>query len=71
MNNKSIFENAIDSIELLEPDDQEIAIDIIKHRLIEKRRKEIIESIKQARIDYKDGNVKRGTVEELFKDAGV
>jgi hypothetical protein len=68
MNKSSYFESVIDSIELLDPEDQKLVIEIIKKRLAEKRRQEITNNIEQARIDYKQGNIKRGTVKELFDE---
>ena len=43
-------------------------VDIVQKRIIEKNRAEIIKEVEQGRIDYKNGNVKRGGVQELLKE---
>jgi hypothetical protein len=65
---KSNFQDVIEEIEKLSPEDQIILVDIIHQRLIEFRKKEISDEIAEAREYYRTGNVKRGNVEELIRE---
>ena len=55
-------------IESLPEDQRESLLEIVKHRLIEERRDRLARSIKEARGEYKRGDFKRGTVEDLRRD---
>jgi hypothetical protein len=52
----------------LPPDDQMLLVEIIRQRLIEKRRMELITHVAEARQAYQSGDVKRGTVDDLMKE---
>jgi len=62
------FQQAIETVEQLPSDDQALLIEIIRQRLIDQRRSEIAEEIKEARIAYRKGKVHRGSVEDLMKE---
>ena len=62
------FQEALDIVESLPDYQQEDLIEIIRRRLIERKRDSIAENIKQAREEYARGEVKRGTVEDLMKE---
>ena len=47
-------------------DDQESLLELLKHRLIERRRDEILADCKQALKDHKSGKCQSGTVEDLI-----
>jgi len=64
----SRFQQAIESVEQLSPDDQALLIEIIRRRLIEQRRDEMAEEIAEARAAYRQGKVHRGTVADLMKE---
>jgi putative heme iron utilization protein len=64
----SQFQEAIETVEALPPDDQMLLIEIIRQRLIEYRRAELIERVAEARQAYQQGNVRRGTVADLMKE---
>ena len=64
------FQQLLDFVEQLPLEQQESLIDIIKMRLIDLRRDELVLSIKEARAEYKKGNIKSGTVDDLMKDLG-
>lgn len=49
-------------------EDKEYVFDILKHRMIDYRRKEIAERGYQAEKDYIEGKSKTGSIEDLFKD---
>jgi hypothetical protein len=62
------FQKVLDIIESLPEEQRESLIEIVKHRLIEDRRERIAQSIKEAREEYKRGEIKRGTVEDLIRE---
>jgi hypothetical protein len=62
------FQKVLDIIESLPEEQRESLIEIVKHRLIEDRRDRIAQSIKEAREEYKRGQIKRGTVEDLIRE---
>jgi hypothetical protein len=64
----STFQQALDIVEALEPEEQSILLDIISKRLSQKRRHELIIDIAQARDDYQKRNVKRGSVADLMAE---
>jgi hypothetical protein len=62
------FQEALDVVESLPEEQQENLIDIIRRRLIEHRREELAEHIKEAREEYRRGEVHRGTVDDLIRE---
>ena len=64
----STFQEVIESVETLPPDDQILLIEIIRQRLIQHRRAELAEEIAEARDAYRRGEVHRGTVMDLMED---
>jgi U3 small nucleolar ribonucleoprotein component len=62
------FQKALEVIESLPEEQRESLIDIIKRRLIEERRDRLAQKIKKAREEYKHGEVKRGTVDDLMDE---
>jgi len=62
------FQQAIEMVESLPPDQQEDLVDIIQRRIIEKKRDSLAKNVREARAEYKKGKVKKGTVKDLLKD---
>lgn len=62
------FQEVLDIVEALPEHQQENLIDIIRRRLIERRREVISENIKRAREEYKRAEVSRDTVDDLMKE---
>lgn len=62
------FQEAIEIIESLPEYQQEDLIDIIRHRLTEQRRQQLVNTIKEARAEYARGEIKKGTVDDLMKE---
>ncbi|AGF50703.1 ssl2920 [Synechocystis sp. PCC 6803] len=63
----SEFQKAIESVENLPLDDQEILLDIIQKRLQEKRRKKLAEEIKEIRQEFANGDVQFGSVNQFLE----
>jgi hypothetical protein len=64
----SWFQEVIETVEALPPDDQQLLIEIIRQRLIQQRRAELAADIAEARTAYKRGEVRRGTVTNLMQE---
>ncbi len=64
----SKFQQVLENVESLSLDEQEALIDLVCRRLKERRREEIAANIAQAQIDYRTGNVVRGSVTEIMAE---
>ena len=62
------FQEVIEVIEELPPDDQALLIEIIRRRLIQHRRAELAAEIAEAHDAYRGGDVRRGTVADLMEE---
>lgn len=62
------FQKALEIIESLPEEQRESLVDIVKHRLIEERRDRLAKSIKKARDEYKRGEIKKGSVDDLMDE---
>jgi hypothetical protein len=68
MTQSSRLDQVLDSIEELSVDEQEILIDLIRHRLAEQRRSAIAANITQAQAEYQSGKVFRGNVNQIMDE---
>ncbi|MEI1372931.1 hypothetical protein PQG02_30540 [Nostoc sp. UHCC 0926] len=68
MTSVSRLDQVLESIENLSVDEQETLIDLISHRLAERRRSEIAANIAQAQVEYQTGKVFRGTVTQIMDE---
>ncbi|MBC8333344.1 MAG: hypothetical protein H8E28_15290 [Anaerolineae bacterium] len=64
----SSFQEVIESVEELPPDDQMLLVDIIRQRLIEVRRRNLVAEVAEARQAYQTGDAYRGSVDDLVKE---
>ena len=62
----SAFQRAIESVEMLPVDDQMLLVEIIRRRLIQHRRADLVTQVAEARAAYQAGDVRRGNVEDLL-----
>lgn len=68
MNKMVTLDKVLEEAEHLEFDDREYLLNILSKRQVELRRVEISKRVKEALKAYKEGNVKSGNLEELWKD---
>jgi hypothetical protein len=61
------FQEVLEAVETLPPEDQVILLEIIRNRLIACRRSELVAEVKEARAAYKRGRIRRGTVSDLIQ----
>ncbi|RUR83470.1 hypothetical protein ACF3DV_15200 [Chlorogloeopsis fritschii PCC 9212] len=64
----STLQQALDIVKALDPEEQAILVDIISKRLSQQRRNELLKEVTQARQDYQQSNVKRGSVADLMAE---
>jgi predicted glycosyltransferase len=62
------FQEALDTIESLPEYQQEDLVDIIRRRLIERKRDTLVLRVQEARAEYLQGKTKEGTVQDLMSD---
>jgi deoxyribodipyrimidine photolyase len=62
------IQQVLDEIEKLETDEQHAVIEIVRRRLIERRRTEIAENARQAVQAVREGKTHYGTVDDLQRD---
>jgi len=62
------FREALDLVESLSDEERLALVEIVKRRLVERRRDEIAESVREAREDYARGEVRKGTADDLLRD---
>ena len=68
MTQVSLFQEALDLIEKLPPEDQETLIDLIQHRLVDWRRAKIACNAAATLQAVREGHARFGSVEELKLD---
>lgn len=64
----SLLQQALEVVESLPPDDQETLVDLIRHRLVERRRAEIARNAKETLQAVRDGRAQYGSIEDLRRD---
>ena len=62
----SRFGAVMEVVETLPLEDREMLLDLVRRRLIEQRRAEIAANIARPREEYQQGQVRRGTVDDLL-----
>lgn len=62
------FSQVLDNVDQLSVEEQETLIQVVRHRLIDRRRNEIIQEIKEAEDDFKQGKATPTTPEALMKE---
>jgi phenylalanyl-tRNA synthetase alpha subunit len=64
----SAFQQAIETVEQLSLEEQEILLSIIQKRLHQQRRHIISQEIKEVRQELAEGNIKFGSVDQFLEE---
>jgi hypothetical protein len=64
----SVFDQALDAVERLTLDEQETLADIVRKRIAERRRQQILEDIHESRRELAEGKAKPATVDEIMRE---
>ncbi|NOZ49838.1 MAG: hypothetical protein GXP37_07280 [Chloroflexi bacterium] len=62
------IQKVIETIEELSPENQNLVIEIIRNRLIQQRRTELMQEVAEGRAAYQAGDVRRGSIDDLFAE---
>ena len=62
------FQETIVAVENLPLEEQQMLIEIIKNRLNQQKRSELIDEIQEAEQEYEQGKFKRGSVDDLMAE---
>ncbi|MGP8049855.1 MAG: hypothetical protein ACLPYB_04520 [Desulfobaccales bacterium] len=68
---QSHLDQILDEIASLSLEDQEILLNIVEKRHIEKKREQILRDSRETMHAYKKGVAKKGTVDDLMKDLEI
>ena len=68
MENIISFNNMLDIVSKLPVEEQWMLAEIIKKRIIEQRRKELANSVKESMEEYNRGQATTGSLDDLIKD---
>jgi hypothetical protein len=66
--NMANIKEVLESIESLDIDAQAYILEVLSKRLVDLRRAEIAKRAEEAEHVYREGKVKSGTVDDLWKD---
>ena len=66
--NTTPFDQILEAIERLSLDEQEDLINIARNRQIEQRREKIAANISNARLEYQQDEIFRGTAEDVIAE---
>jgi hypothetical protein len=64
----SKFQNVLDSIESMSPEEQDQLMEVLYKRSIEARRARLAKDIAEARAAYRKGNVSRGSAADIMRE---
>jgi len=62
------FAEILDAIKTLSVDDQEMLVDIVRHRIAEKGRQQIVADVEEALREFRAGLTRTMTPEEIMKE---
>jgi hypothetical protein len=62
----SAFQQALESVESLPLEDQEILLDILQKRLQERRRTNLYQEVSAIKQEFAQGNIKFGSVDQFL-----
>jgi hypothetical protein len=60
------FADVLEAADELKTDEKEMLVDILQHRLVEDRRKEIKANIEETREAFKEGLLKPSTIDDIM-----
>ena len=68
IDNESVFQKAIATVEALSVEDQTILIEVIQNRLRQKKRDLLKQEVEDVRQEYREKQVKFGSVEDFLAE---
>ena len=68
MKKVTTFEEVLEAADRLSLEEQETIMDILRRRMIDERRKELVNEVHEARKEYQGGRCREATSEEILKE---
>ena len=68
MSNEITFNDVLESVDKLSLDEQETLTEVIRRRLIERRRAELAKEIQNAQREFKEGSCQPATPSDILKE---
>ena len=65
---QTTFAEVLETIEEFSIDEKETLIDILQHRLREKKRERVVKSVGEARREFERGELKPASADEIMKE---
>ena len=65
---KATFADTLEMVDSLADEEKELLIEIVRRRLVERKREELIRTVEESRKEYAAGRAQKGTVEDLRRD---
>jgi hypothetical protein len=62
------FSDVLETIETFSFEEKETLVDILQRRLQESKRQRVVNSVKEARLEYERGEAKVATVDEIMSE---
>ena len=68
LHTESAFQKAIEAVEQLPIDERLVLLDILRQRIGQTKRQELVAEVAAVREEYRSGNVKFGSVSDLMSE---
>lgn len=68
MKKVTTFEEVLEAADRLSLEEQEAVMDIIRKRVIDERRKEIVDHVHEARKEYQEGRCRETSPDQVLKE---
>jgi hypothetical protein len=65
---ESAFQKAIEAVEQLPVDERLVLLDVLRQRIGQTKRQELVTEVAAVREEYRSGNVKFGSVSDLMSE---
>lgn len=69
MPSPATFDEVLDAVEHLSPDQQADLLRVIQRRLAQRGRQRVVEDVREARLDFDKGKTKQVTVDDILREA--
>jgi len=64
----SLFQEALNAIDVLSLDDQAALIDVLNNRLKLRQRQQIVQEVREVQQEYREGKFKSGSVDDFLAE---
>ena len=65
----AMFSDVVDAADRLSTDEQEELLEILRRRLAERRRAELVREVQEARAEFAAGRAREASVDEIMNEA--